>query len=75
VYTVRKEDGAAVFHAVRAPTTETAPPTWSFEPLELLEKLAVLVPPPREHLVLYSGVLAPCASLRDQVVPRPPPLP
>jgi hypothetical protein len=44
-----------------------------FEPLELLEKLAVLVPPPREHLVLYSGVLAPCASLRDQVVPPPPP--
>ena len=46
-----------------------------FEPLELLEKLAVLVPPPREHLVLYSGVLAPCASLRDQVVPPPPPAP
>jgi hypothetical protein len=43
-----------------------------FEPLELLEKLAVLVPPPREHLVTYHGVLAPCASLRDQVVPEPP---
>ena len=27
-----------------------------FEPLELLEKLAVLVPPPREHLVLYHGL-------------------
>ena len=46
-----------------------------FEPLELLEKLAVLVPPPREHLVAYHGVLAPCASLRDQVVPPPPPAP
>ena len=46
-----------------------------FEPLELLEKLAVLVPPPREHLVTYHGVLAPCASLRDQVVPPPPPAP
>jgi hypothetical protein len=45
------------------------------EPLELLEKLAALVPPPREHLVLYSGVLAPCASLRDQVVPSAPPAP
>jgi len=43
-----------------------------FEPLELLEKLAVLVPPPREHLVTYHGVLASCASLRDQVVPEPP---
>ena len=46
-----------------------------FEPLELLEKLAVLVPPPREHLVTYHGSLAPCASLRDQVVPLPPPSP
>ena len=46
-----------------------------FEPLELLEKLAVLVPPPREHLVTWHGVLAPCASLRDQVVPPPPPAP
>ena len=43
-----------------------------FEPLELLEKLAVLVPPPREHLVAYHGVLAPCASLRAQVVPTEP---
>ena len=32
----------------------------------------MLVPPPREHLVTYHGVLAPCASLRDQVVPEPP---
>jgi hypothetical protein len=30
-----------------------------FEPLELLEKLAALVPRPRINLVLYHGVLAP----------------
>ncbi|HZE98256.1 MAG TPA: transposase [Planctomycetota bacterium] len=29
------------------------------EPMELMEKLAALVPPPRAHLVRYHGVLAP----------------
>jgi hypothetical protein len=38
-----------------------------FEPLELLERLAALVPPPRFHLVRYHGILGPCASERDQV--------
>jgi hypothetical protein len=37
---------------------------------ELLERLAPLVPPPRSHQVRYHGVLAPCASGRDRVVPR-----
>ena len=32
-----------------------------FEPLEFLEKLAALVPPPRFNLVRYHGVLAPAA--------------
>jgi hypothetical protein len=41
-----------------------------FEPLELLEKLAALVPPPRFHLVRYHGILGPCAGERDRVVPR-----
>jgi hypothetical protein len=36
---------------------------------ELLERLAPLVPPPRAHQVRYHGVLAPCASGRDRVVP------
>jgi hypothetical protein len=39
------------------------------EPSELLEKLAALVPPPRFHLVRYHGILGPCASERDRVVP------
>jgi hypothetical protein len=38
---------------------------------ELLERLAPLIPPPRAHQVRYHGLLAPCASGRDQVVPRP----
>ncbi len=39
------------------------------EPVEFLEKLAALVPPPRSHLVRYHGVLAPHARLRERVVP------
>jgi hypothetical protein len=38
---------------------------------ELLERLAPLIPPPRAHQVRYHGLLAPCASGRDRVVPRP----
>ncbi len=38
---------------------------------ELLERLAPLIPPPRTHQVRFHGILAPCASGRDQVVPGP----
>lgn len=40
----------------------------AFEPLELLEKLAALVPRPRINLVVYHGVLAPHSSWRARVV-------
>jgi hypothetical protein len=43
-----------------------------YEPLELVEKLAALVPPPRFNLVRYHGVLAPAARMRAQVVPAGP---
>jgi len=36
---------------------------------ELLERLAPLIPPPRAHQLRYHGILAPCASGRDRVVP------
>ncbi len=39
-----------------------------FQPLELVEKLAAIVPPPRIHMVRYHGVLAPRATCRRQVV-------
>lgn len=42
-----------------------------FDPVELLERLAALVPRPRINLVLYYGVLAPRAAWRDAVVPSP----
>jgi hypothetical protein len=37
-------------------------------PMELLRRLAALIPPPRSHLVRYFGVLAPNAALREQVI-------
>lgn len=42
-----------------------------FEPVELVGRLASLVPPPRQHTVRYHGVLAPASRWRPQVVPRP----
>jgi hypothetical protein len=36
-------------------------------PLELLDRLAALIPPPRIHRHRYHGVLAPNAPLRPQV--------
>ena len=44
-----------------------------FEPLELVAKLAALVPPPRFNLVRYHGVLAPAARSRPEIVPPSPP--
>jgi hypothetical protein len=38
-------------------------------PLELIEKLSALVPPPRQNTVRYHGVLAPHAKNRDKIVP------
>jgi hypothetical protein len=40
-------------------------------PLELLEKLAALVPLPRIHLVRYAGCLAPHNTLRAAIIPTP----
>jgi len=40
-----------------------------FEPLEFLEKLAALVPPPRIHQIRFHGILGPAAGARRFVVP------
>ncbi len=37
--------------------------------MELIEKLAVLVPPPHKHLVTYHGVLSSAAKWRKEIVP------
>jgi hypothetical protein len=66
----RLDDGRLLYrlkHRWRDGTTHVV-----FEPPELVEKLAALVPPPRFHLVRYHGILGPCASERDRVVPGGP---
>jgi len=40
-------------------------------PLELLEKLAALIPLPHVHLVRYGGCLAPHSHVRGSVIPTP----
>src|SRR5262249_43292876 len=40
-------------------------------PLELLEKLAALVPLPHVHLVRYGGCLAPPRHVRGSIIPTP----
>jgi len=41
-------------------------------PLELMQRLAALVPRPRLHLIRFHGVLAPHANLRAEIVPSEP---
>jgi hypothetical protein len=45
----------------------------TLEPLQLMRRLAWLIPPPGRHQMTYSGILAPAAKRRREVVPRPPP--
>jgi len=42
------------------------------DPMELMEKLAALVPIPRANLIRYHGVLAPAAAWRSEIIPRRP---
>ncbi|MCP3936045.1 MAG: transposase, partial [Actinomycetia bacterium] len=61
------EDGRLLYelrHRWRDGTTHVA-----FEPLELIDRLAALVPPPRFHTVRYHGVLASRSKYRAQIVP------
>jgi hypothetical protein len=43
------------------------------EPLQLLARLAALVPPPRHPLLRFHGAFAPNSPLRSRVVPTSPP--
>jgi hypothetical protein len=40
-------------------------------PLALIARLAAIIPPPKRHVVRYSGVLSSHSSLRSQAVPVP----
>lgn len=41
-----------------------------YEPMELMERLAALVPPPRFNITRFYGVLAPTATFRALIVPN-----
>ena len=41
-------------------------------PLELIEKIALLIPPPRFHTLRFHGLLGPAAGWRSAVIPRRP---
>jgi Putative transposase len=41
-----------------------------YEPLELIERLAALVHPPRFNITRFYGIFAPTASLRPRVIPE-----
>jgi hypothetical protein len=56
-----------LLHALNRPWRDGTS-AFVFEPLELVEELVALIPPPRANLVRYHGVLAPRARWRAQVV-------
>ena len=65
-------------HDANGDLVYTFTPPWSdgttgirLSPVELLEKLAALVPLPRVHLVRYGGCLAPHSHLRHAIMPTP----
>jgi hypothetical protein len=41
-----------------------------YEPMELMERLAALVPPPRFNITRFYGVLAPASTIRPLIVPQ-----
>jgi len=42
------------------------------DPRDLIVRLIAAIPPPRFHLVRYSGVLSSHSKFRSEVVPKPP---
>lgn len=42
-----------------------------YDPIELVEKVVALIPPPRANLLRYNGVFASNSKIRRQVVPAP----
>ena len=69
----QQEDGRIIFHLKRLWSDGTR--ALLFTPLQLVERLALMVPPPRAHVVTYHGVLSSHSALRAQVAPNPQPEP
>jgi hypothetical protein len=60
-------DGDTWVYRLRRPLT-SGETSLVLSPLELLSRLAALVPPPRRHGIHYYGVVSAHAKLREQVV-------
>ena len=60
-------DENTIVYRLKKPAPDGSP-TLVLSPMELLARLAELVPLPRKHGIIYSGVLAPNARLRKLVV-------
>ena len=69
----QQEDGRIIFHLKRLWSDGTR--ALLFTPLQLVERLALMVPPPRAHIVTYHGVLSSHSALRAQVAPGAQPEP
>jgi Putative transposase len=63
--------GGQLLYCFRRPWSDGAT-ALLLDPLELLERLAALVPPPRRPLLAYHGLLAPRSTWRSAIVPAPP---
>ena len=69
----QQEDRRIIFHLKRLWSDGTR--ALLFTPLQLVERLALMVPPPRAHIVTYHGVLSSHSALRAQVAPGAQPEP
>jgi len=67
---VPQEDGLVAITLKRAYTDGTV--AVEMDPLSLLCRLAMSVPPPRYHTVKYAGVIATASKWRSQIAPAPP---
>ena len=62
VYKARAVRATKAYRTLRIPII--------FQPFELMERLAALVPAPRFNMIRYSGVLAPSAAWRQRIIPK-----
>lgn len=65
-----QRDGTILLRLHRTWSDGTA--ALSFTSLELIEKLAALIPRPRTNQIFYTGVFAPASKWRAEIVPRRP---
>ena len=66
-------DGCIIFHLKRPWSGGTR--ALLFTPLQLVERLALMVPPPRAHVVTYHGVVSSHSAHRAQLTPESQPAP